>query len=449
MHHSFLRVFASSPSSSIVGCSYDLYRRPPAPVSGHCGVTTPYYGYIERDGIQVSTNHYKLKYTAWGDVGPLVVLLGGEGKSIGALLPLQRHLASHCRTLSLDLLGCGASDLPLDYGHYIDEVLLEEQNATIYGGFNPSCHPWQPSHDVYYLEQALRDLVGEEGIILVADGLSSEVVLRLASTRKCRVAGMVLYGPNLYPTSLPYVGSGVDRWAVLSRCSRKREISCGLKPYDSHLYQEGLRYSEITCPSLVSGGTCDIYRLLYALHNSRCQVERVIGGVSLLVERPAVVAESLLCWLIGTFGHSSLGDAFQGYEIEYRGDERDVQSNLRCLFFAETPRDTTTREETGEGVPILGQVPEDYYQVTSHTTSGDQEWQVAGFAMDYTPWCSTGLEASECATLRTIDGECEGVCPCDDLSSWTPTSGGPAEDELHRGSEATIPVVTVMANPTI
>ncbi len=354
MQHSIWSAFGHPVSTDNIDTNYDIYRNTPQLTRFECQVTTPYYGYVNRNGVSTITNTYTVSYSVWGDAGPIVVTLSSDDHGSADVLLYQKCISSHCRVLAIDLLGRGMSDSPSDYGRHHDDELLQSQCEMIYGGFNPNNDACDPSNDVYYLPQVLKHVISEgDTVIVVCQGSIMSTALRLSILCPDIVKGVVIYQPEIYSKS-------IDGNSVMMNTTI---------PYHPIHNQEGILYCRITCPTLVVGSGCEIYRLLYALHSSYCQIIKIsdiVGNV--LMERPTSCAEILLNWIIMTFGHSSLADVFQGYNVTWRGDEVRVQNDLRCLFYS---------------IPPTGISP-----LTSplcHELHGERKCTFTGFNLNVTP----------------------------------------------------------------
>ncbi len=336
MEHHLSKILESQPCD--IPVDEDRLHRMVLPAMNEwCEITTPYHGYVEREGQLFACNNYRVRVRTRGSGLPLLLLSSDLG-SIEGLSTLQDMLSSHCMVVSVDLLGDGASELPSNYGHYVEEDEFKEQEHTLHGKLGVSHPPWDPINDAYYIHHLMLKLFTRPPVV-IACGWSTSTALKLASMPSSHVSGLILLHPHLYISS----GMMVGRWPHSDPQHPESRVSSSLTTYDSRTNPGGMNYSSIRVPSMIYSGGCEGYRLLYLLHNSNCLLRWCSPIFTLPVDEPTSTSNDILCWLIHTFGHSSLEDAFQGHFIARRGDEVTVRDNLRCLFFEVEPQDCVPR----------------------------------------------------------------------------------------------------------
>jgi len=123
-----------------------------------------------------------------------------------------------------------------------------------------------------------------------------------------------------------------DRSAVLSPAL--------LLPYDDERNPKGVRYDNITVPTLILWGEYDnmmpaeqLYRFIWAMPNAPVETKKIPrAGHFAGHDQPEIVAEDILTFLIRVLGKRSLADIFLGYRGIWKGDERHMIKDLRQLY---------------------------------------------------------------------------------------------------------------------
>ncbi len=158
-----------------------IYRSPGQPRTGKFPVTLPYYGMIRNStGEWVRTNQAEVAYTIWGDKGPLVAFLHGVPTNRRQWYPVQKRVASFCRTISFDMMGMGESSMVRFYGKNQDT------------GINAA---WDWINDCGYVDQLMRGLFGNEKFVFVADDWGGGINAHYAARYPERLLAMVQVNP--------------------------------------------------------------------------------------------------------------------------------------------------------------------------------------------------------------------------------------------------------------
>ena len=158
----------------------DIYRKVRAPRHGKYRVTLPYSGMIHNGKEWKKTNIAEIAYTLWGDKGPIVAFLHGVPTNRRQWYPIQKRVASFCRTISFDMLGMGESSMVRKYG--------EGQNT----GIN---NAWDWVNDCGYVEQLMTGLFGNERFVFVADDWGAGINIHYAAKYNDRLLALVQLDP--------------------------------------------------------------------------------------------------------------------------------------------------------------------------------------------------------------------------------------------------------------
>lgn len=81
----------------------ELYRKSSPPENKTFKFTYPFHRWSDKS--QTWKNTYKVKYTIWGDEGPIILFLHGVPANRKMYFPLQERISPFCRTISIDMLG--------------------------------------------------------------------------------------------------------------------------------------------------------------------------------------------------------------------------------------------------------------------------------------------------------------------------------------------------------
>ena len=153
----------SHPSIPINGheANENIYKSPGEPVNGVYEIESRFNGYIKNKDVYEFTNIFEIAYTKWGDAGPLVLFLHGVPTNRRQWWPIQKRIASFCRTISIDMLGMGESSKPRFYGKD-----METGEKSKESGIN---EPWEWVFDAEYIEQLMQGLYSGEKFVFIAD----------------------------------------------------------------------------------------------------------------------------------------------------------------------------------------------------------------------------------------------------------------------------------------
>lgn len=113
-----------------------------------------------------------------------------------------------------------------------------------------------------------------------------------------------------------------------------------LFPYDPLKNIPGVKFHHITVPSLIYWGSNDnmmpanqAWRFIYALSKSTVDIDFVPdAGHFAHVDKPDLVSEILLKFLLKVFGKGGLADIFIGFRGIWKGDEYKMIDDLRRIY---------------------------------------------------------------------------------------------------------------------
>ena len=376
-----------------------IYRDAGKPKTGFVTVTMPFTGAVERGGEMIKTNQFKIAYTIWGDKGPLVAILHGVPTNRKQWYPVQKRMASFCRTISFDMLGMGNSDHPLDYG--------KEQEAELQGW-----KAWFWQYDAIWIEQVMQTLFPNEKFGFVADDWGGGINLHYAVQHPDRLTWLgfldpiafdgypvneiqaigrgsmirspeefmkafgvadqtivqifktMVYDPNKYnqynlrdiigtyvrvdydSLDADSLTMGLDFTALRVLADRSAILAPKLLlPYDEELNPFGVDYSKVRIPVAVLWGEKDnmmpanqIYRFAYAISNAPVQTRLIEhAGHFAATDQPDRVAENLLNFMREYLGREALADIFLGFTGIWKGDEEELINDLRRIYGKEMP----------------------------------------------------------------------------------------------------------------
>lgn len=190
----------------------ELYRPVVAPKIGRIRVQTPFYGIVNN----TLTNQMQIAYTQWGDAGPLVLLLHGVPTNRRQWYGVQERLAPFCRTISIDMLGMGESDKPLQYGqneHGYDRDYLTANGIHHFSEFEP----WDWIFDTVYIRYLMTTLYGKEPFVFIADDWGGGIAMVYASVFPTELLAWILGDP------IAFDGYPVNEIQAIGRASRIRD----------------------------------------------------------------------------------------------------------------------------------------------------------------------------------------------------------------------------------
>ncbi len=349
------------------------------------------------------TDEFEIAYTKVGSEGPLVLFLHGVPTNRMQWEDIQRHVGRFCETIAIDILGMGESTKPRMYGKktdpsdndlwywkndvpYIDALMQHEYPGRKFffvaddwgGGINssyaaahndrldgfilldPIAFDGYPVNEIQAIGRGSLIPNTPEGDEAFANGFGAfdQTLVQIYKT--------MVYDPNKYNNYtlrsivFPYVdvdyernaaGDGVtdvatsttmrlkvhairvlaDRAAVLSPSL--------LLPYDGILNPEGVKYENITVPSLIMWGEYDnmmpaaqTQRFANVLGTDDVQLTLVPrAGHFAGTDQPRYVADTIVNFVRRVKGRQALADINLGNEGIWKGDEALLIEDLRAL----------------------------------------------------------------------------------------------------------------------
>jgi pimeloyl-ACP methyl ester carboxylesterase len=123
-----------------------------------------------------------------------------------------------------------------------------------------------------------------------------------------------------------------DRAAILSPAL--------LLPYDSEKNPKGVKFQNITVPTLVLWGDKDnmmpsqqVYRFKWVLKNAPVQIVMIQNaGHFAATDKPNYVSAAILDFISRVSGKESMGDVFLGFDGIWKGDEKEMIRDLREIY---------------------------------------------------------------------------------------------------------------------
>jgi len=162
-------------------------------------------GYVDRDGVRVFWERY-------GDGEPTVLLLPTWSIVHSRAWKMQiPHLARHCRVVTFDGRGNGASDRPADPESYAEAEFAADALAVL-------------------------DVTDTQSAFIVGNSLGAQRGLLLAAGHPERIAGAVFIGP-----ALP-LGVQTERAQALAAFDERKDVYEGWEQYNRHFWLE--RYAD-------------------------------------------------------------------------------------------------------------------------------------------------------------------------------------------------------------
>ncbi len=349
------------------------------------------------------TDRFEIAYTTVGTKGPLVLFLHGVPTNRAQWEDIQRHVGRFCETIAIDMLGMGESTMPRCYGKrtnprendlwywkhdvdYIDKLMRQEYpgrkfvfvsddwgsgiashyaaryndrlDALVY--LDAIAFDGYPVNEIQAIGRASQIPNTPEGDVTFAAGLAAfdQTLVQIFKT--------MVYNPAVYNQyklrliTFPYVdvdyerngrGDGVsdvatsltlrlkmhnirvlaDRAAILSPAL--------LLPYDAKKNPEGVKYENITVPTLVMWGEVDnmmpsaqTQRFANVLGTDDVQLTLVPrAGHFAGTDQPRYVADTIINFIRRVKGRKALADINLGNEGIWKGDERLMIQDLRII----------------------------------------------------------------------------------------------------------------------
>ncbi len=349
------------------------------------------------------TDEFEIAYTKVGSEGPLVLFLHGVPTNRMQWEDIQRHVGRFCETIAIDMLGMGESTQPRQYGKktdqsdndlwywkhdvdYIDALMQHEYPgrkfffiADDWGGgiassyaaahndrlegfilLDPIAFDGYPVNEIQAIGRGAGIPNTPEGDQAFAMGFGAfdQTLVQIYKT--------MVYDPNVYNNytlrsiTFPYVdvdyernpkGDGVtdvassatmglklhairvlaDRAAILSPAL--------LLPYHPEHNPEGVKYENITVPSLIMWGEYDnmmpaaqTQRFANVLGTDDVQLTLVPrAGHFAGTDQPRYVSDTIVNFVRRVKGRAALADINLGNEGIWKGDEAHTIMCLRVL----------------------------------------------------------------------------------------------------------------------
>ena len=349
------------------------------------------------------TDEFEIAYTKVGSEGPLVLFLHGVPTNRMQWEDIQRHVGRFCETIAIDMLGMGESTHPRMYGKktdpsdndlwfwkndvpYIDALMQHEYPgrkfifvADDWGGgiassyaaahndrldgfilLDPIAFDGYPVNEIQAIGRGSLIPNTPEGDEAFANGFGAfdQTLVQIYKT--------MVYDPNKYnqyklrSIVFPYVdvdyernaaGDGVTDVATSTtmrlklhaiRVLAERAAVLGpalLLPYDGIQNPEGVKYENITVPSLIMWGEYDnmmpaaqTQRFANVLGTDDVQLTLVPrAGHFAGTDQPLYVADTIVNFVRRVKGRQALADINLGNEGIWKGDEALLIEDLRAL----------------------------------------------------------------------------------------------------------------------
>ena len=347
------------------------------------------------------TNVFRIGYTLMGNKGPIIALLHGVPTNRRQWFPIQKRLAPFLRTVSFDMLGMGESDKVRNYGmeqldkwginkpwdwindlSWVDQVMVALfGNEKFFfaaddwgGGINihyaahfdntrlmglieldPIAFDGYPVNEIQTIGRASK--LYDDDQFMMAMGAVDQTLVQIFKT--------MVYDPNKYnqynlrEIMFPYIDVDYERskykngedatsetmrlhWESLRVLADRSAILSPalLLPYDQVKNPKGVKYDNITVPTLIMWGEFDnmmpanqIYRFVLAMKNSKVQTRLIPrAGHFAGMDQPDIVAEDILNFIINIVGVKNMGDIFLGYTGIWKGDEETLIQDMRKIY---------------------------------------------------------------------------------------------------------------------
>lgn len=349
------------------------------------------------------SNDFEIAWTKMGNKGPLILFLHGVPTNRSQWEEVQGQVSRFCETISIDMLGMGESSKPRLYGRkdnpepndrwhwihdvdYIEKLMQQEypgrkfifvaddwgsgiasHYAAIHGDrlnafvqMDPIAFDGYPVNEIQAIGRASEIPNTQEG--------DSQFALLFAAFDQTlvQILKSMVYDPskynqyNLRYLTFPYVdvdyernvkGDGIsdvarsttmrlklhnirvlsDRAAILSPSL--------LLPYHPKHNPRGVRYQNITVPTLIMWGEYDnmmpaaqTQRFANVLGTDNVQITYIPrAGHFPATDNPGCVSDTLINFIRRVMGRDSLADIYLGNQGIWKGDERQMIQELRGL----------------------------------------------------------------------------------------------------------------------
>lgn len=349
------------------------------------------------------SDDFEIAWTKMGNKGPLVLFLHGVPTNRSQWEEVQGQVSRFCETISIDMLGMGESSKPRLYGRrhnpapndmwywvndtdYIEKLMQQEypgrkfifiaddwgsgiasQYAAKYNGrlnafvqMDPIAFDGYPVNEIQAIGRASEIPNTPEGDAQYA------MLFAAFDQTLVQILKTMVYDPskynqyNLRYLTFPYVdvdyerngcGDGVmdvaksttmrlklhnmrvlsDRAAMLSPAL--------LLPHHPQRNPNGVRYQDITVPTLIMWGECDnmmpaaqTQRFANVLGTDDVQITYIPrSGHFPATDNPNGVADTIINFIRRVMGRSELADIYVGNHGIWKGDERRMIQELRIL----------------------------------------------------------------------------------------------------------------------
>ncbi len=171
----------------------NIYRDGNKIKTGYVPVTTGYRGYIPDNEYDLNANSdmattFNISYTLWGDKGEIILLEPGVPSNKEAeYIEIQRRLSPFFRTVSIDMLGMGMSDKPLNYeNNWLDKRGHEK---------TPDTEPWDWVNDIDYVDTVMNTLFPDEKFTYLASDWAGGISVTYAAKYNHRLNALILLDP--------------------------------------------------------------------------------------------------------------------------------------------------------------------------------------------------------------------------------------------------------------
>ncbi len=349
------------------------------------------------------TDNFEIAYTKVGTKGPLVLFLHGVPTNRAQWEDIQRHVGRFGETIAIDMLGMGESTQPRHYGRrtnkrdndlwywkhdvdYIDKLMRQEYPGRKFIFVSDDWGSGIASHYAARYTDRLDALVYLDAIAfdgypvneIQAIGRAAQIpntpegdakfaaAMAAFDQTLVQIFKTMVHNPAVYNQyklrliTFPYVdvdyerngrGDGVsevatsvtlrlkmhnirvlaDRAAILSPAL--------LLPYDAKKNPEGVKYENITAPTLVMWGEYD--NMMPAAQTQRFAAVLGTDNVQLTLvpraghfagtDQPRFVADTIVNFVRRVKGRKALADINLGNDGIWKGDERLTIQDLRAI----------------------------------------------------------------------------------------------------------------------
>ncbi len=350
------------------------------------------------------TDRFEIAWTKTGDAGPLVLMIHGVPCNRAQWEEVQRFLGRFCETIAIDMLGMGESTQPRMYGRrenpaendrwhwrndvdYIEKLMQHEYPGRKFvlvaddWGSGIASHyaarhndrllafvqldaiafDGYPVNEIQAIGRASRIPNTEEGdqMFAAAFGAFDQTLVQILKTMVWNPAVYNQYKVRLL--TFPYVqtdyernGAGdgtsdvatsvtlrqnlhnmrvlADRAAILSPAL--------LLPHHPVKNPRGVRYQDITVPTLIAWGEFDnmmpaaqTQRFAHVLGTDDVQISYIArAGHFAHTDQPLLVADTILNFMRRALGRDALADVYLGNQGIWKGDEREMIAELRAIY---------------------------------------------------------------------------------------------------------------------